>query len=242
MESTPEPMGLPGQYGLPLAVLLMGIALTAGLVYAIGLSLEAATSTIVTSPQPPETDQLAMTAGAVGTLLSILLAVVSYRLIQGRNRLLSHLQLLSEAREKDRRTLQNKHIEKEVLSQALADSERRTRDYIELGDAFAFELDEQGRIGFLSPQISHWYDEPPTSLARQPLLTLLPDSEQPVFDEALQTCLRERRSQRIETRLVTCNGDSCAVTLSLCPVSDRLNQCQGFRGLGWRRDQSSTED
>lgn len=134
---------------------------------------------------------------------------------------------------RDRQALQNKEIEKAVLVRALGDSEQRTRDFIDLAVAFSCELDENGEIGFISPQIHDILGIPPASLAHKPLTDLLPESEKARFEAAIEACRRERHSVRIDTWMNDRHGEAQPIGLRLRPVSDTLNQCLGFRAVGW---------
>ncbi|MDX1588407.1 MAG: PAS domain-containing protein [Oleiphilaceae bacterium] len=219
MDTTPQPLSRTREIGLTLIVTLLGLLITVSLWVGI------------TRGHPA----LPLAILVVGILTSGLLGVATLLILRHHNRLIHLLSRLRAVQERDRQTLQNKQIEKEVLSRALADSEQRTRDYIALGDGFAFELDEQGLIGFISPQIQHWYHQPASTLAREPLSSLLPEKEHPHLEQAMARCLRERTSEHLDTWLVTGDGQQIPISLRFCPVSDRLNQCLGFRGLGWPR-------
>lgn len=226
MDTTPQPLGRIREIGLPLIVGLLGLAITASLWL----------GTTRANPALP------MAILVVGILTSVLLGIITRLILQHQNRLIRLISQMRSVQERDRQILQNKQIEKEVLSRALADSEQRTRDYIALADGFAYELDEQGLIGFISPQIRHWHHQPATSLARESFKSLLPEKEHPHLEQAMARCLRERSSQHLDTWLLTGDGQQVPINLRFCPVSDRLNQCLGFRGLGWPRYPQEEEE
>lgn len=129
---------------------------------------------------------------------------------------------------------QNAMIEKEVLGRALKDSEQRTRDFIELSNAFSCELDEDWRIGFISSQIAGLLDRTPADLAEHSLLDLLPERERNRVAEVLRACCRGRKTIRIDTKMLQPNGE-CEVTLTVAPITDGINHCVGYRAVGWRR-------
>ncbi|TVP55716.1 MAG: hypothetical protein EA349_08920 [Halomonadaceae bacterium] len=221
MDTAPEPPSKIRELGLPLLVLLVGLLVSGGFFLA------------ATRTHP----LLPLSGFILGVIISIVLALLTLLMLRHQSRLLQLLAKVRALHEKDRITLQNKQIEKDVLSRALADSEQRIRDFISLGDSFAFELDEQGLVGYISPQIERWYAHPANTLARQPLQVLLPEKEHPHLEQAMKRCLRQRANERLDTLLLAGDGQQVPVSLHFCPVSDRLNQCLGFRGIGWLRSE-----
>ena len=170
-----------------------------------------------------------------GVLLSVVAAALVWRQ-QGRLRQLAgQLEGTSADWEKDRRALQNKVIEKSVLGQALADSEQRTRDFLELAPGFACELDEEWRIGFVSAQIHDLTGRPPAELAQTLLTELVVSDDRDRLTAALQACGRERQRVRVDTALVDGHGGAVPIHLECKPITDPLNHCIGFRATGWQR-------
>ncbi|MDX5298331.1 MAG: PAS domain-containing protein [Gammaproteobacteria bacterium] len=171
----------------------------------------------------------------LGALLSLLVGGLLWRATRQLEATRGAADAVRLQWEKDRRALQNKSIEKDVLNRALSDSEQRTRDFIELADAVAFELDEEGRIGFVSPQIHTLTERPPSAMNQRPLADLLPPDEQPRLTAALQDCRRSRHTVRLDTLLRKGQHDQIPVGLRVRPIADPINECIGFRVVCWER-------
>ncbi|WP_097459316.1 CHASE domain-containing protein [Mangrovitalea sediminis] len=168
-----------------------------------------------------------------GLVLSVLVTLLVHRLTRAYQRIETETGEQRRQWRRDQQALQNKEIEKAVLVRALSDCEQRNRDFIDLATSFSCELDEEGRIGFMSSQIHDILGIPPASLEHRPLIELLPEAEQPRFQAALDASRRDRHSVRLDTLMLDSHEQALPVGLRLRPVADAINQCQGFRAVGW---------
>lgn len=171
-----------------------------------------------------------------GVLLSLGLAFITWRLVRAHRLTIRRQVRLERLRERDSRALENKRLEKEVMSRALSDSEQRTRDFIRLGIGIALELDDARAIGYISPQVEAWLGHTPSTLAGELVASLLPESEHSRLDDTLDTCRREATHQQLDTWLQDREGRSYPVHVRVCPVIDALSHCLGFRMVASPRD------
>ena len=125
--------------------------------------------------------------------------------------------------------LDNTGIEKNILYHSLQQGDRRTQDLIELNSGIFAELDEQRRIGYLSPQAAVLLGIPTTELTDSPLDTLFAaDMHQELamlFDAARQG----QSVERLDTEVVTRDGPPLPVTLRAKAIRDPLSGWSGFR-------------
>lgn len=172
----------------------------------------------------------------LGALLSLGLALLTWRLVRAHRLSIRRQVRLERLRERDSRALENKRLEKEVMSRALSDSEQRTRDFIRLGIGIALELDDTRAIGYVSPQVEDWLGHTPSALAGERVMVLLPDSEHERLRDALDASRRESGHQHLETWLQDRNGRAHRVHVRICAVTDALSHCQGFRVVASPRE------
>lgn len=183
-------------------------------------------------PAQPRTFLQLLLLGGLGltlaaSLLVYQLVAANHNLNESRLKTLGHL-------DRKRRALQNAAIEKEVLGRALQEGDQRTRDFISLGESFCAELDDQGCIGFVSPQIAAVADRDPGSLANRPFSDLLSAEGKALFESLLREAESGSETRTLETRVCHADGSSAPVTLAFRPVLDPLGRCQGFRVVGRR--------
>ncbi|MGM0450182.1 MAG: PAS domain S-box protein, partial [Pseudomonadota bacterium] len=171
-----------------------------------------------------------------GVLLSLGLAFITWRLVRAQRLTVRRQVRLERLRERDGRALENKRLEKEVMSRALSDSEQRTRDFIRLGTGIALELDDARAIGYISPQVEAWLGHTPSTLAGDRVSSLLPESEHSRLDDTLDACRREATHQQLETWLQDREGRTHPVQVRVCAVIDALSHCQGFRMVASPRE------
>lgn len=164
-----------------------------------------------------------------GTLLSLGLTVLTWRLVRAYHLMTLRQIRLERLRERNNRALENKRLEKEVMSRALSDSEQRTRDFIRLGTGIALELDDARTIGYVSPQVEVWLGHTPSTLAGEPIRSLLPEAEHGRLDDAMSASRRETSQKHLDTWLQDRGGQSCPVHVRICAIIDALSHCQGFR-------------
>ncbi|WP_417568244.1 PAS domain-containing protein [Marinobacter sp.] len=124
----------------------------------------------------------------------------------------------------------NLQVEKSILRQALNDSEQRSRDLVALSGAVIWELDEHGRIGFVSPQIAGLLDRAPTDLTGLVLADLVPLP----FQEKLRRTLAAARSdgsiERVDLPLIHRDREhQVPVMLRVRALKDPIHGLSGFR-------------
>lgn len=184
---------------------------------------------------PAQTHGLLQSILVIGFALTLVLALLSFRLA-GKLGHYRNVRASTEKRlEREHRSAQNASQDRDMLSRALLSSGQRTRDFIELGDAFACELDEDLRISFISPQIEELIHRPAAELTGHDFLDLFSEKEKDAVANAFRTGEQERTIIHLDTVLLQSEEDGLPVTLRLKPVVDALNRIEGFRALGWRR-------
>ena len=221
-ESVPD-TDQPGWYrALPPIVLGVGLALSLLL---WSETRQALTRAATTGDDPVFPGLLLL----CGILLSLGLALGTWQLVRAHRLMIRREVRLERLRQRDSRALENKRLEKEVMSRALSDSEQRTRDFIRLGTGIALELDDARTIGYVSPQIETWLGHTPSTLAGKRFSVLFPESEHARLDEALEASRREARHTGLDTWLTEPGGSTLSVHLRICAIVDALSHCQGFR-------------
>lgn len=164
--------------------------------------------------------------GLAVTLLATALTAWAIWLMLRTNRLLDH---------RTRRTrhlgqqLDNTRLEKNILHHSLQESDRRTRDLIELGAGIFAELDEGRHIGYISPQAATLLDIPSTELMGKALDILFPEDCQMDLTMAFDAARRDHSVQRLDTRVTTRDGNPLPVALRIKALKDPLSGCSGYR-------------
>lgn len=161
---------------------------------------------------------------ALGVALTLLLCARIYRLraqLDGQQVLTEKLEL----------QLDNNQVEKTILRQALNDSEQRSRDLVALSGAIVGELDEQGRIGFVSAEVAEWLERAPADLAGTRFEDLVSASYQPNLQRTLEAARSEKALQRIDLDLLSADPEANAVpvTLRVLALRDPLHGFTGYR-------------
>lgn len=157
---------------------------------------------LTTVPDPAMLDQAAhrvetivWTAGiTLSGLMSVLALLLCRRLQQQSN-------TLSELTQKDATTqlqMTNLQIEKSALRHALNDSEQRSRDLVALSGATIGELDESGKIGFISAQIAELVGRAPTDLSGTRFDQLIAAEYRENFQRALESARADQSLERID--------------------------------------------
>lgn len=134
-----------------------------------------------------------------------------------------------------RRTNENARIEKDALKRALNDSEQRSRDLVELAGGFIADLDETGRIGYISPQILSLIGQPPGDLAQHPITDFVVPEDQERLKQAMAECRRGKQLTRIDLIMQHTDDYPVPVTLRIKTLIDTLNGYAGFRLSGISR-------
>ncbi|SFL89538.1 CHASE domain-containing protein [Marinobacter zhejiangensis] len=124
---------------------------------------------------------------------------------------------------------QNLEVEKTILHKALEESGHRTRDLIGLAGGFVAELDERGRTGFVSEQVSDLLDLPPSTLMEQPFEThVAPDSLES-YQATLAAARETRAIERADLNLLTDTRRALPVTLRVKAIADPVHGFTGYR-------------
>ncbi len=124
----------------------------------------------------------------------------------------------------------NLQVEKSVLRQALNESEQRSRDLVALSGAVIWELDEDGRIGFVSPQIAGLLDRAPADLTGLPFEDLVPLAFQDNFRRTLAASRSDGSVERIDLPLMHRDREhEVPVVLRVRALKDPIRGLTGFR-------------
>jgi PAS domain-containing protein len=124
----------------------------------------------------------------------------------------------------------NLQVEKSILRQALNDSEQRSRDLVALSGAVIWELDENARIGFVSPQIADLLDRAPTDLAGQAMEALVAPECQAHFRQALAAARRDNAIERVDLPLLHHDQENrVPVVLRVRALKDTVHGLSGYR-------------
>ncbi|MFL1406951.1 CHASE domain-containing protein [Marinobacter sp. M1N3S26] len=164
--------------------------------------------------------------GLAVTLLATALTAWAIWLMLRTNRLLAHR--TRRARHLGQQ-LDNTRLEKNILHHSLQESDRRTRDLIELGAGIFAELDEGRHVGYISPQAATLLDIPSTELLGKALDILFPEDCQMDLTMAFDAARRDQSLQRLDTRVTTRNGNPLPVALRIKALKDPLSGCSGYR-------------
>ncbi|MBN7768385.1 PAS domain-containing protein [Marinobacter daepoensis] len=170
---------------------------------------------------------LILTAGASLTTLAALLALAGcFRLHGARTR----DQKQQAALHRNHQQITNLQVEKSALRQALNDSETRSRDLVSLCGALIAELDDSGRIGFVSPQVADLLGHAPSDLTNQPFEHLIAPEDVGRFRECLEGARQEGHPARIDLTLSAKNDtDTVSACLRLKTMKDPIHGITGFR-------------
>ena len=172
---------------------------------------------------------------AGGLALSLAVTLLFWQLNRRRLETGRREQQLHKRWDRDLKALENKRLEKEVLSRALSDSEQRTRDFIQLGAGIGFELDDEQTIGYVSRQVQNLLGHAPADLAARPMADLFPPSEHQRLADALTACRQQREPTRIDASLIHSDGRELPFCIRICTITDALSHCQGYRAIAWPR-------
>ncbi|TBW54871.1 PAS domain S-box protein [Marinobacter halodurans] len=162
-------------------------------------------------------------AASLGTTL--LVGLLCLRLTRARH---DHA-FVTRALETESQALENNRIEKHALKQALQNSEQRSRDLVEIAGSCIAEMDEEGRIGFISALAVDFLGQPPAALEHHPFSDHVMPEDRERFKQGLAAARQQRRLVRMDLLLQDNDSDGVPVTLRLKPVVDTLTGCAGFR-------------
>lgn len=174
--------------------------------------------------------QARITVWTTGLALSALATLLT--LVLCRRLYIQSLQVIDLDRRQagSDKQINNLQVEKTILRQALNDSELRSRDLVALSGAMIFELDEYGKIGFISTQIADTLDLAPTDMIDQPFEILVAPSSRENFRLALNASRTDYTIQRIDLPLLHRNTDTqVPVILRVRALRDTLHGLIGYR-------------
>lgn len=189
---------------------------------------------VTTVPNQPLLGAAAREASAtiwlVGLMISAAAAGLSLllcRRLHRQSRSLRELQSLSAAAQQRISTLQ---VEKNVLRQALNESEERSRDLVSLSGAMVCELDEHGVIGFVSAQSADLLREAPSDLTGRRFVELIRPEFRDNFEKTLVASRQERQSERIDLILIHRHDErGLPATIRIKALTDPLHGLTGYR-------------
>nr|WP_285903249.1 PAS domain-containing protein [Alkalimarinus sediminis] len=170
-----------------------------------------------------------MLGGLLLTALAYLSLHWSYKV---RLKLATQLAAIQERQDIDGRALQNKIIEKGVLSRALEDSEKRCRDVIALSRDYTWETDTRHEYTYLSPQTAKIKGFPPKQLAGSCFFDCLIEEDRIKAEEAFRMSQKNQSNIELELRFVGPSGETVTELIRAVPLADTLGQWDGFRGTG----------
>ncbi|MDO3721267.1 PAS domain-containing protein [Marinobacter sp. chi1] len=189
---------------------------------------------LTTLPAEPflegDATQAATRIWANGLLITLVGVVLSLWLCR-RLKLATSLgyKLREQTRHSDQQ-INNLQTEKNILRQALNDSELRSRDLVALSGGMICELDEQGTIGFASPQTAELIGEAPSDLIGTPFEQLVETTGQENFRLALASARSDHAVERVDVSLRHKGTEtSIPVTLRILALQDPLHGLAGFR-------------
>lgn len=104
-----------------------------------------------------------------GLTLSLLASGLALLLCRRLARQAARIQALIASETRASRGISNLETEQSILRQALDDSETRSRDLVQLSGGLTSELDERGRIDFMSEQCADWLGPGAVGSRRHPV-------------------------------------------------------------------------
>jgi PAS domain S-box-containing protein len=149
-----------------------------------------------------------------------------------RRRLADKVNKLEGTLDIESRALQNKLIEKGVLSRALEESEQRCRDVIILSQNYTWEADTNYEYTFLSPQAAKIKGVPPKQLAGKNILDCVIDEDREKAEKALKSAYKKQITIELELRFTHPSGSSTTELVKAVPLIGSLGEWVGFRGTG----------
>ena len=163
---------------------------------------------------------------ALGTLAGLLTLVLNRRLCRQALRI-GDLERQETGADHQ---ISNLQVEKTILRNALNDSEQRSRDLVALSGAVIWELDENGRIGFVSPQIAELLDRAPADLAGVAFEELIDPGFQENFRRTLTAARIDNAIERMDLPLLHRNQEhQVPVVLRVRALKDPIHGLSGFR-------------
>ncbi len=189
---------------------------------------------LTTVPSPEGLEAVAQasrrTVWIAGAALSVFAAALTLVLNRRLHRQTLHIRGLEQREIGADHQIANFQVEKSILRRALNDSEQRSRDLVALSGAVIWELDERGRIGFVSPQIAELLDQAPADLVNQPLEELVAPASRDNFRRALAAARSDSSIERVDLSLVHRDQETeIPVVLRVRALKDPVHGLSGFR-------------
>lgn len=189
---------------------------------------------LTTVPSPEGLEEVARasarTVWVAGVALSVFAASLALLLNRRLHRQTLHIHGLEQREIGADHQIANFQVEKSILRRALNDSEQRSRDLVALSGAVIWELDENARIGFVSPQIAELLDRAPADLVGQPMEELVAPAFRENFQRALAAARSDRSIERIDLPLLHSNQEAeVPVVLRVRALKDPVHGLSGFR-------------
>ncbi|MDX1558488.1 MAG: PAS domain-containing protein [Marinobacter sp.] len=189
---------------------------------------------LTTVPSPEGLEEVARasarTVWVAGFILSVVAASLALLLNRRLHRQLLHIHGLEQREIGADHQIANFQVEKSILRRALNDSEQRSRDLVALSGAVIWELDENARIGFVSPQIAELLDRAPADLVGQPLEELVAPASQDNFRRCLAAARSDSTIERIDLALIHRDQEAeVPVVLRARALKDLVHGLSGFR-------------
>ncbi len=163
-----------------------------------------------------------ITVGLIAAAACLILTFLNQR----QRSLAAQLELQSSAKSNQLDSLQ---VEKNILRQALNESEQRSRDLVLLSGATICELDEQELFGYVSPGMAELLRRAPADLSGVPVRSLVAEEFRENFQRALAAAREEHHMARIDLDLLDAAGMPVAVTLRVLALHDTLHGLVGYR-------------
>ncbi|MFO8141944.1 MAG: PAS domain-containing protein [Marinobacter sp.] len=174
-----------------------------------------------------QTSWLVVAGGLTITALATLAALVLCRQNHRNRRTIGQLMRSQLA---SNQQVTNLQVEKNVLRHALNDSESRSRDLVALSGAIIAELDEHGRIGFLSAQAADLLGHAPSELVDQPFSELVPEPDRLRFSQGLEAARRDQTMARIDLNLLHRNTElTVPMVVRIMALHNPLHGVTGYR-------------
>ena len=167
-----------------------------------------------------------------GLLLTALAYISLHWSFRVRTKLSEKVNTLEAKLDIEDRALQNKVIEKRILSRALEDSEQRCRDVILLSHGYIWEIDMNDEYTFLSPQAAKIKGIPPKQLAGKNIIECLIEEDQEKAVEAFKNAHKNQSNIELELRFIGPSVEPVKELIRAVPVIDSLGAATGLRGTG----------
>lgn len=164
-----------------------------------------------------------LTTTAFAVLMALVLCRQNHRNSQAIAQLVNHQRMSNQQ-------VTNLQVEKNVLRHALNDSESRSRDLVALSGAIIGELDEHGRIGFLSSQAADLLGRAPSDLVDQLFTELVPEPDRRRFSQCLEAARHGQAMARIDLNLLHRNTElAIPMVVRVMALKNPLHGVTGYR-------------